>query len=145
MENYLSRDADIVLSKHFENAVVKVLMNQESLLSPHEKNAIKHLKFEQEPELEVENPGANRNANSIVTTMRKNKRARHMHSTSSKSAYVDLNFVVGTSDIVERLFSAAGLILTDLRSSMLPINAEALLFLKVNRMYWDFETVMKIC
>jgi len=42
MENYLSRDADIVLSKHFENAVVKVLMNQESLLSPHEKNAIKH-------------------------------------------------------------------------------------------------------
>jgi len=58
---------------------------------------------------------------------------------------VDLNFVVGTSDIVERLFSAAGLILTDLRSSMLPINAEALLFLKVNRMYWDFETVMKIC
>lgn len=58
-----------------------------------------------------------------------------------KSAFMDLNFIPATSDIVERLFSAAGLVLTDLRSSMLPYHAEVVLFLKINRSMWNVQMV----
>ena len=58
--------------------------------------------------------------------------------------YVSLDHIPPTSNIVERLFSAARLILTDYRKSMDPYTFECLLFLKVNRKKWDINLLSKL-
>ncbi len=63
---------------------------------------------------------------------------------NADSLYIDLNFVPATSNIVERLFSAAKHILTDTRKSMHPIHFEACLFLKINRDLWNVHTLGRI-
>ena len=55
--------------------------------------------------------------------------------------YIDCSFLVATSNTVETLFSTAKHILTDLRKAMSPIMFEAILFLKINRGYWDLPMV----
>ena len=47
-----------------------------------------------------------------------------------------LTWICPTSDIVERFFSKAKLVLTDLRKSMLPVTLESILFLKVHMEVW---------
>ena len=53
------------------------------------------------------------------------------------TCYEILNHIPPTSNRAERFFSAAKLVITDLRKSMLPKNLEILLFLKFNRELWD--------
>lgn len=57
------------------------------------------------------------------------------------SKYVNLKWVPPTSNIVERLFSSARQVLTDYRKSMTPYTFECIMFLKVNRKYWDIDLV----
>jgi hypothetical protein len=52
------------------------------------------------------------------------------------SKYRSTEHVTATSNICERLFSAARLILNHLRSHMDPNSCELLLFLKVNKEFW---------
>ena len=52
-------------------------------------------------------------------------------------AYESLDHIQAISNACERLFSAAGLILTDLRHALLPRTLEMILFLKCNRRLWN--------
>jgi hypothetical protein len=54
-----------------------------------------------------------------------------------KTKFVDLQFLLSISNVVERLFSLARLILTDERKNMSPIVFEAMLYLQKNREYWS--------
>lgn len=56
--------------------------------------------------------------------------------------YMNVGFILGSSAEIERLFSIAGGILADHRQNMTPLLFETLVFLKVNRGYWDFRTVV---
>ena len=57
--------------------------------------------------------------------------------------YMDCAFCVATSNTVERVFSACKHILTDERKCMSPIMFESLIFLKVNKNFWDCRMVAK--
>jgi hypothetical protein len=62
----------------------------------------------------------------------------------SYSEYANLTYIPPTSNIVERLFSSCRLVLTDYRKSMTPYTFECIMFLKVNRNYWDINLVSKV-
>ena len=47
---------------------------------------------------------------------------------NKKSKYMDLKFIIPTSNICERLFSAAGYGLNDRRQAILPANFESQMF-----------------
>jgi hypothetical protein len=57
--------------------------------------------------------------------------------------YVNCNFIFGSAAKVERLWSMGKQILRYDRSSMTPLVFETMLFLKVNRHYWDQAMVIE--
>ena len=57
---------------------------------------------------------------------------------------MNLIWIKPTSNIVERLFSRAKLILTPNRSGMSPLNFEQDIFLMVNNTLWDAHMVNDI-
>ena len=59
-----------------------------------------------------------------------------MRRNSEKSSYRSTLHVSATSNVCERLFSAARLIMNHLRCNMDPTSCELLLFLKFNRRFW---------
>lgn len=64
----------------------------------------------------------------------------------AQNPYMNLQFTLGSTAEIERLFSIAGGVLADNRQGMTPLLFESLLFLKVNRGYWNMRaavTVMK--
>ena len=61
-----------------------------------------------------------------------------------KVAESDFKWVPGTSNKAESLFSAAKLILGDLRRRTSPLHLEMLLFLKANREFWGVKDVEKL-
>jgi hypothetical protein len=65
------------------------------------------------------------------------KRRRMMEEHGPKTKYINLRFLLSTSNVVERLFCLARLILTDQLKSMSPIVFEAMLYLQKNREYWS--------
>jgi hypothetical protein len=60
-----------------------------------------------------------------------------------RDVYVNLDTLLGTSVMCERLFSLAKFALTDTRKRTLPALFEALMLLKVNRALWDVFLVGK--
>ena len=56
---------------------------------------------------------------------------------SKQSSYACLNHVSATSNVVERPFSRAQLVMTDQRRSMDPSTLEAILLLRYNHDIWD--------
>lgn len=58
--------------------------------------------------------------------------------------FINLEFIPPTSNVVERLFSSARLVLTDYRKSMSPYTFECVMFLKFNSSLWDISTVSKV-
>lgn len=61
-----------------------------------------------------------------------------------KSKYVDMRFIVSTSNICDRLLSITGYALNDLRKAVLPANIEMKLFLHANPPLWDLLNVHEI-
>ena len=67
--------------------------------------------------------------------------ARQKKQATGNEAYVNCDYICGSVAPVERLWSLAGHVLPDHRSSLKPYSLEALLFLKVNKSFWDVSTV----
>jgi hypothetical protein len=57
------------------------------------------------------------------------------------SKYMDLRFIVPTSNMCERLFSEAGYGHNYRRMRSLPSNFEAQLFLRTNKELWDIPDI----
>ena len=55
--------------------------------------------------------------------------------------YIDLRFIIPTSNCIERLFSMAKYVYTPHRQKMFPTNLEAVLFLRVNNALWPIRDV----
>eukprot|EP00644_Phytophthora_capsici_P009925 jgi/Phyca11/119688/e_gw1.39.370.1 len=62
----------------------------------------------------------------------------------AKKVFDGVRFIPPTSNTVERLFSVAKHTLSHHRQRMLPIHLETVLFLKMNRRFWDANTVAAI-
>ena len=55
--------------------------------------------------------------------------------------YGNLDFILGSAAVVERLWSIADKLIDGNRNSTSPFLMEALLFLRENRSYWDLHLV----
>ena len=64
------------------------------------------------------------------------------HNTSDM--YLSSGWVPATSNDCERLFSNAKFVFQDLRKALTPKNLEILLFLKLNKKYWDIDDVKSL-
>jgi hypothetical protein len=128
-ERYLSPDAEIVKDKDFEKAIKKLQGRKEEL---NEAERLSVQGFLPEP-----TPPASSSARTAVEIARENKKRRLVQD----SPYRSVQHVLPTSNIVERLFSRAKMIMTDQRKRMNPDNLDALLFLKYNKCRWGSRTV----
>lgn len=55
--------------------------------------------------------------------------------------YELVHYIPPTSNVAERFFSQAGIVLSPLRQAMAPVQLENILFLKMNRRFWNLATV----
>ena len=133
MDFYLKADAQIVHSPSFESGIVKLLDDEVDQLTEMER--VECFRYSND----VDNIVAIDDNLSLVQKALKNKRRKVSH-----AEYSSLTFVPPTSNVVERLFSNARLVLTDYRKSMSPYTFECVMFLKINRHYWDLDLVAKI-
>lgn len=123
---------------------MKIQRGDERLLSTHEKNQVKRFLRSRDilddnevgEEEKLENSDF---ASDIVRTSLSRKRMRI--SNNAGSSYKCTNHINPTTNVCERLFSKARLIMSHLRKSMSPYHLELLLFLKVNRHLWNVSTV----
>ncbi|ETI39296.1 hypothetical protein F443_15115 [Phytophthora nicotianae P1569] len=131
---YLAADADIVHSTVFEQAVVKVLDDQASLLTDGEVSALDPFKRTQAAGGGTERAPADKEG-FAVRTLKRRKTA------DAPATYVLLEAIPPTSNIVERLFSVARAVLRHERHRISPMMLEMILFLKINSSRWDVATV----
>jgi hypothetical protein len=114
--------------------VVKILSNAENELSQAEALAVQGFRKSR-----LDDEGEERASSSNLATQL--LRANWRRIDNAPSLYVDLNFVLPTSNVVKRLFSVAKYILTDTRKHMHPSNFEMIIFLRTNSSYWNVDTV----
>jgi len=134
MHHYISGENNFVHSSAFENGIVKVQSEQlDDIL---------------EKEKELLEPFLGSNVQTLVSPTKPTSLSAQALSRIKRrkvtTTYVSLEHIPPTSNIVERLFSAARIVLTDYRKSMDPYTFECLMFLKVNRSKWDINLVSKI-
>jgi hypothetical protein len=143
MDKYLAPDEDIIHSPIFDNAVVKVMKGREDELNNDE--AVALIDFLIPP---VSNEDEQSNTNNVLSSFTimeyvAAKRQKLADGAYKVSKYIDLRFLLSTSNFVERLFSLAKITLTDHRTSMSNNTFDALLFLQKNRSYWSVPDVAK--
>lgn len=144
--DYLAPNSNIVHSPVFESAVCKVQGKLENLLSQSEKNSLKRFlkiplpnnasnQLDADDDDDAELSFAER----ITNNIRAEKRQR-----TDVSKYKSLKHVCKDSNIVERLFSRAKLIMRDHRKHMSPYHLEMLLMLRCNSGMWNVQTIDNI-
>jgi hypothetical protein len=136
MAHHLAADAKIVHSPDFENAVVKIQEGQSHSLTDLEKAAASVFSVQNNSESPL---AESLDFVSMALKVRNKKK-------KVQQEFVNLGFVSPTSNVVERLFSAARMVLTDYRKSMSPYSFECVMFLKTNRALWtvhDINSLLK--
>ena len=61
--------------------------------------------------------------------------------TTPNSNYENIDWIPATNSVVERAFSRAGIVLSDLRLRMTPFHFECVMMLYMNKKYWSIATV----
>lgn len=133
MHHHISNDSVFVHSPHFENGLVKVIDEDFDKLTWEEKEYLEP--FLITGQIQIQSP-----IKSISYAMEALKSKKRK---VTSNEYPSLGHIPPTSNIVERLFSSARLVLTDYRKSMSPYTFECVMFLKVNRKLWDVTMVSK--
>ena len=137
MEQYLSSDGGIVHSPDFENAIVKVLDDDVNYFSTTQEDML-------EPFRQANNTSAGVGISPVKPDAPYALQALKKKRKVVTNEFIDMSFIPPTSNIVERLFSAARLVLTDYRKSMSPYTFECVMFLKINQDLWDASLVSNI-
>ncbi len=136
----LNPNADIVCSPQFESSIVKVLAGNISGLSGNEKESISNLVQRGVTEDPIINNAANSEAVLSFAEQISNKRKV----LDSNSRYLDLRFLLPTTNIIERFFSKAGYTLDPRRRRVDPEKLEQQLFLHMNKEIWDITDVHEV-
>lgn len=143
MKPRLSKVASIIDNVAFEDAIVKIILGEENDLSFSEEHSVELFLKEtviidgEDSEDEVREGDK---VDFALNLLKRNKKRK----ISAESKYIDLTWIPPTSNIVERLFSAARLVLTDYRKSMDDYSFECLMFLKTNNTFWDLALFNEI-
>ena len=134
MGEYLGDTAIIVCSPDFENELVKLMNGRNASMTADEKTATEMLKIEGSESSDTDR--IEEKLGYFDTCKR-----RKVSTAKKESIYIDCSFIVATSNTVERLFSTCKHVLTDSRKSMSPIIFEAIIFLKVNKIFWNVKMI----
>jgi hypothetical protein len=135
IEFYLSPNAQIIKFPDFENGIVKIMSGNQSVMTENEIKACSKFKV-----LDCVPCESARNLNSFESAIKKRK----LQVVLAKKEYMDLSYILATSNIVERLFSTCKYVISDHRKSLLPKTSEAIIMLKANRKFWNYELVKKL-
>lgn len=139
MSYYLAEDALITFSTAFESGIYKIIKGNEIEMTELEKKECTiFLNSGQEKNIREESIIMKR---SIADTVLSKK---EMCNNNLNSIYINLDWIVPTSNICERLFSIAGLVLNDRRMSMNDENFETAIFLRNNKCLWSISTIQKL-
>lgn len=69
---------------------------------------------------------------------------RQKVSSFQRTKYIDIRFLLPTSNLCERLFSKAGYAFNERRRGILPSNFESQIFLNLNRDLWSAEDIPRL-
>ena len=137
--SYLQKTNPIVKNNPvFENAIVKIQGRHEDLLNRSERDTVKIFYKSEDDDDNTPPPTAMGYAESIIFHAEDKKRKLEF-----KSKYRNLSYVVSTSNVCERLFSQAKLVMSSLRQSMHPDTLNMILFLKANRHLWSNALIIE--
>jgi hypothetical protein len=138
---YIAADSEKLTDIAFENGVMKIQRGDTASLTPDKKIACKSLDAINpgDEELESEEPLSL----SDKMKMKHRKRKAGDLVNGKKSEYLNVDYICGSAAEVERLWSICKCIITTNRSSLTPILLEALVFLRVNRTFWDLRLVQE--
>jgi hypothetical protein len=137
MNYYLSSDGGIVHSTDFEIAIVKVIDDDLSSLDYIQNELLEPFRQANNTSVGVGISPVKPDTPYALQALKKKRKVMN-------NEFIDLSFIPPTSNIVERLFSAARRVLTDYRKSMSPYTFECVMFLKMNRKLWDASLVSNI-
>lgn len=134
MGQYLLGGASIVHSPLFESAVAKLV--NDVPLAAGEQRAVATFVVTAPPQ-----QPRDEDVDFATSILRQAKRPRRSDRSTVSYDPLLLN-IPPTSNRVERLFSGCKLVLSSLRSSLLPVNFETIMFLKGNRDMWNVATLV---
>ena len=131
-EHYLGKHADMIHNKHLEAAIIKIQSSKEDTLTGQELPAVKDLLL---PAQHIDQPGEDKD-NGLLFAGRV-LRCQRLQSEKASGVYINTNFLLPTSNDVERLFSMAKQVFCPSCRSLQPRTLEALQFLKKNQLLWN--------
>lgn len=133
----LSTSASILYSPVFESAVVKVQLGKAAALSRDERSALEEFRT---PELIPSESSAGATLSLAERALKRQRR----ESVDGYKNFINLRFLLPTSNICERLFSVAGNALHSRRAGLSPVSFEGQLFLHLNNDLWGPKEVGSI-
>ena len=128
-------DGPLSPNSDFESGVCKIQSNSLGMMTENEKTACKLLPRTSKKSASSVNEGKIRH--SFYKTLERKRQKLE----KKECMYINCDFILGSTAEIERLWSVAKNIMRDNRKHMEPILFEALIFLKVNRSYWDISSV----
>jgi hypothetical protein len=137
---YLSKESGFPNPTTFENALVKLQRFTERDMTEMEKNSV--VGFENPKSLELKTAkSSDLDFATMALIMDNNHYLKSRHNDNSQ--YIDTLFVSPTSNVVERLFSQAKHVYSDLRRRITLDHLETVIFLKINRSFWSIDDLVK--
>ena len=143
-EAFLGADANIIHDKVLEKAVLKIQSSKEETLTADEKESVSKLlrcQTTNEQESTASCEDEERSDAQLTFAERALKRQRIQEKTGVCSNYINTNFLLPTSCVVERLFSQAKRVFSPHRRRLHTKTLEALLFLNQNRRLWNLKKI----
>jgi hypothetical protein len=134
-DSYIGAQSLKLPDKDFITGISKIQNNEAHKMSSEEKYACKSLE-EESSNISNDAYGSACTQKLTITEKIKLKKKMKLEKTYTGN-YKNVDFVLGSAAEVERLWSVARYVITDLRIRLSPVMFEALLFLKVNKDYWD--------
>lgn len=121
MRPQLGQRAAIVENSNFESGIVKVRRQKQAALNVAENSALRKL------QVSASRCRGSRSYDNVCGVnekfaMQELKRRRHERLVQTRSNYLDLRFILPTSNFCEHLFSLAGYAVSDRRMALLPSN-----------------------
>ena len=133
--------------KYFIRAVIKVQQGKEDTLTSEEAETIVKWKISSDEPVALD---VGPQASGLSEYDRMNLERQQKNKSRAQSIIVDSKYdpalkycVLGSSAEVERVWSMAGHVLVDARSSMSPLIFELIMYLKYNKRLWDINDVVK--
>ena len=137
---YIQPGSSKLPAPHFVSGVIKIQNNEILQLTQDEKEACQKLVNQDQHQGEEGEEGEEASFVSRFK-LRMKKRKAGVLETSKSNPYKNVDFICGSAAEVERLWSICKYILSNVRSRLTPNLFEALIFLKLNRDYWDASSV----